>query len=223
LLSTGPGPAGCQLALFEPSPRLVTASDGVPLEPVLAGWLEAELAVWGTLRGWTRSTLARGRGACGSLLAIQDTPGGPLSAGLFQQLSGKNLASRLLREFLTAHGFLEDDLPQTIEVWFTRTTASLPEVMTRQLAHWFTTRLHGRIDPPRSLARSPATMRHHLQFALPVLTRLAATGLSDLTHVSATQLRRELDACRLTGNDIAAALRHTSRDPQRPLTALGLT
>ncbi|MET7986792.1 MULTISPECIES: hypothetical protein [unclassified Streptomyces] len=53
-------------------------------------------------------------------------------------------------------------------------------------------------------------MRHHLQFAVPVLTRLAAVGPSDLTHVSATQLRQELDACHLTGNDYtnaASALR----------------
>ncbi|KAF5991783.1 hypothetical protein FNV65_06585 [Streptomyces sp. S1A1-8] len=30
-----------QLVLFEPPPRLVTASTGVPLDPVLAGWLQA--------------------------------------------------------------------------------------------------------------------------------------------------------------------------------------
>ncbi|MFF2937764.1 hypothetical protein [Streptomyces mirabilis] len=89
-------------------------------------------------------------------------------------------------------------------------TAALPQPMGRQLAHWFTTRLHGWSTPPRSLARSPATMRHHLQFALLVLARLAAVGVSDLTHVSAAQLRQELDACHLVGNDYtdtASALR----------------
>ncbi|MFF3891258.1 hypothetical protein [Streptomyces sp. NPDC001914] len=53
-------------------------------------------------------------------------------------------------------------------------------------------------------------MRHHLQFALPVLTRLAAAGLDDLTHVTAAELRQNLDACRLRGNDYtdtASALR----------------
>ncbi|MFE2610681.1 hypothetical protein ACFXDI_46945 [Streptomyces mirabilis] len=96
-------------------------------------------------------------------------------------------------------------------------TAALPQPMGRQLAHWFTTRLHGRSTPPRSLARSPATMRHHLQFALPVLARLAAVGVSDLTHVSAAQLRQELDACHLVGNDYtdtASALR-TAHPPRR--------
>lgn len=117
-----------------------------------------------------------------------------MPASLLQQMSGKDLAAGLLREFLTAHHFFVDDLPQTINAWFARTTTSLPEPMSSQLAYWFTTGLHGRTEPPRSLVRSPATMRHHLRAAMPVLTRLAAAGLDDLTHLTAAQLRDHLAA-----------------------------
>ncbi|MEU3342788.1 hypothetical protein [Streptomyces sp. NPDC006668] len=141
---------------------------------------------------------------------MQDTPGGPIPASVLQQLSGKGLHVRLLGEFLAEHRFLEDDLPVTIQAWFARTTNGLPEPMHSQIASWFTTRLGGRTTPPRSQARSPLTMRHHLRFALPVLTRLAAAGLNDLTHVTAAALRAHLAACHLTGSDYintASALR----------------
>ncbi|GGY15915.1 hypothetical protein [Streptomyces anandii] len=61
--------------------------------------------------------------------------------------------------------------------------------MTGQLAHWFTVRLHGETTPPRSLARSLVTLRLHLRYALPIVTRLAAAGLSSLTDIPPARLR----------------------------------
>nr|CAK50847.1 putative phage integrase [Streptomyces ambofaciens]CAK51085.1 putative phage integrase [Streptomyces ambofaciens] len=75
--------------------------------------------------------------------------------------------------------------------------------MTGQLACWFTARLNGHSTSPRSLALSPITLRVHVHFALPVLTRLAAAGLNDLTGIPPARLREHLAACRLTGNDYA--------------------
>ncbi|MGW2836127.1 tyrosine-type recombinase/integrase [Streptomyces sp. NPDC001286] len=200
-----------QLTLFAPtSSRRLTASDGVPRDPVLAGWLERELTAWARSRGWSRTTLVRCRRGLRILLAVQDTPGGPIPASTVQQLSGADRGASLLREFLTDRRFLEDDLPATVDVWFARTTAFLPEPMRSQIAYWFTTRLSGRTQPPRSHPCSPITMRLHLRFALPVLTRLAAAGLHDLTHVTAAALREHLAACHLTGSDYvhtASALR----------------
>ncbi|MEU9663538.1 hypothetical protein [Streptomyces chartreusis] len=199
-----------QLTLFEAPPRTLAASDGVALDPVLAGWLEHHLSAWAASRGWSRSNLVRYRRGLRIVLAVQDTPGGPVPASVVQELTGSGLSARLLHEFLAAHGFLEDDRPQTVEVWFARTTAGLPEPMCGQLAHWFTVRLHGRTTVPRSLARSPITLRQHLRFALPVFTRLAAAGLSDLTDIPPARLRQELAACELTGSDYihtASALR----------------
>ncbi|MFF8946727.1 hypothetical protein ACF1A5_31615 [Streptomyces sp. NPDC014864] len=214
-----------QLTLFEPAtPRMLTASGGVPQDPVLSGWLERELTTWGRSRGWSHTTLVRCRQGLRILLAVQNTPGGPVPAGLLQQLSGKDLGARLLREFLTDYRFLGDDLSATIEAWFARTTAALPEPMHSQIADWFTTRLHGRTEPPRVRARSPITMRQHLNFALPVLTRLAAAGINDLTHVTAMALHHHLAACHLTGSNYintASALRtvfaflHTHHDAPR--------
>ncbi len=199
-----------QLTLFGPPPRTLAASGGVALDPVLAGWLEHRLTVWARQRGWSHSTLTRYRRGLRIALAVQDTPGGPVPASVVQDLTGSGLAARLLHEFLAAHGFLEDDLPQAVEAWFARTTAPLPEPMAGQLAHWFTVRLHGQTTVPRSLAHSPLTLRLNLQFALPVLTRLAAAGLRDLTDIPPARLREHLDACRLSGNayaNTASALR----------------
>ncbi|WP_147286368.1 hypothetical protein [Streptomyces parvulus] len=192
-----------QLTLFEPPPRTLAASDGRARDPVLAGWLEHRLNAWAGSRGWSCSTLTRYRRGLRIVLAVQDTPGGPVPASVVQELTGSGLAARLLHEFLAAHGFLEEDRPQTIEAWFTRTTAPLPEPMTGQLACWFTARLHGRNTPPRSLALSPTTLRLHVRFALPVLTRLAAANLNDLSDIPPARLREELAACRLKGNDYA--------------------
>ncbi|MGB9998593.1 hypothetical protein ACPMJQ_29165 [Streptomyces pseudogriseolus] len=199
-----------QLTLFKPPLRTLSASDGVALDPVLTDWLEHNLTAWARTRGWSHSTLTRYRRGLRIMLAVQETPGGPVPASVVQELTGSGLAARLLHEFLTAHGFLEDDRPQTIESWFARTTAHLPEPMAGQLAHWFTVRLHGRTTFPRSLARSPATLRLHLRFALPVFTRLATAGLRDLTDIPPARLREHLAACQLTGNDYtntATALR----------------
>ncbi|WP_153182775.1 site-specific integrase [Streptomyces sp. E2N166] len=192
-----------QLTLFEPPPRTLAACDGVARDPVLAGWLEHSLNAWAAARGWSCSTLTRYRRGLRIVLAVQDTPGGPVPASVVQELTGSGMAARLLHEFLAAHGFLEEDRPQTIEAWFARTTAHLPEPMTGQLAHWFTARLNGQSTSPRSLALSPITLRLHVHFALPVLTRLAAADLNDLTDVPPARLREELAACRLTGNDYA--------------------
>ncbi|MFF8883315.1 hypothetical protein [Streptomyces flaveolus] len=192
-----------QLTLFEPPPRTLTACDGVARDPVLADWLERNLTAWAAARGWSHSTVTRYRRGLRIVLAVQDTPGGPVPASVVQELTGTGLAARLLHEFLAAHGFLDDDRPQTIDTWFTRTTAHLPEPMTSQLAHWFTVRLNGATTPPRSLARSPVTLRLHLRHALPVLTRLAAAGLGDLTDIPPARLREELAACQLSGNDYA--------------------
>lgn len=213
-----------QLTLFGPRPRRLAVSDGVPADPVLAAWLEHHLSAWAMSGGWSRSTLTRYRRGLRIMLAVQDTPGGPVPAGMVQELSGTGLAARLLHDFLAAHGFLKDDSPQTVDLWFTRTTAHLSEPMAGRLAHWFTVRLHGRTTVPRSLARSPITVRNHLRFALPVFTRLAAAGLSDLTDIPPAppaRLRQELAACELTGSDYthtASALRTVFAFPAHPPT-----
>ncbi|GGY15907.1 hypothetical protein [Streptomyces anandii] len=114
-----------QLTLFEPPPRTLTACDGVARDLLLAGWLERNLTAWSRARGWSHSTVTRYRRGLRIVLAVQDTPGWPRACERGPGTDGTGLAARLLHEFLAAHGFL-DDRPQTIEAWFTRTTAHLP-------------------------------------------------------------------------------------------------
>ncbi|MER6160319.1 hypothetical protein ABT147_33000 [Streptomyces sp. NPDC001868] len=206
-----------QLALFPAPPRdLAAGGHNAVADPVLAQWLGQELAAWAAARGWARSTTARARTGLRLLLTLQDTPGAPVPASLIHQLTGIGLPARLLHEFLAAHHFDEDDRTPAIDAWFARTTALLPEPMTGQLLHWMTIRLHGSLQPPRSLPRSPKTVRHQLHFALPVLTRLADAGTHDLTDVTPAQLRDHLAACRLTGTDRV----HTASGLRAVFTAL---
>ncbi|MGW0998955.1 hypothetical protein ACWD5V_37930 [Streptomyces sp. NPDC002523] len=191
-----------QLVLF-PTPQrtLAAAVNATVAETAVACWLQQELTGWASSRGWSRSTLARARRGLHILLAVQDTPGAPVPASLTHQLTQIGLPARLLSEFLTAQHFADDDRVPATEAFFARTTAHLPEPMTGQLAHWFTVRLHGHTEPPRSQPRSPIIVRHQLLFSVPVFTRLAAAGTHDLANVSAAQLREHLAACRLTGTD----------------------
>ncbi|MFJ4633981.1 hypothetical protein [Streptomyces sp. NPDC088847] len=190
-----------QLVLFAPPSRtLAAARHHMPADPAAAAWLSGELTAWASSRGWSRRTLAGARCGLHILLTVQDTPGAPVPTTLIDQLTGI-APSRLLEEFLTARGYTTDDRTPAVDAWFTRATAGLPEPMTGQLAHWRDIRLHGHPHPPRSRPRSETTVRHQLSFALPVLTRLAGTGLRDLADVTPLTLRTHLDACRLTGTD----------------------
>ncbi|MFF1594795.1 hypothetical protein ACFVY0_43070 [Streptomyces sp. NPDC058286] len=189
-----------QLVLFPPPPRdLAAALHRLPIDTALADWLGQELTDWAAARGWTRSTASRARCGLRLLLAVQDTPGAPVPASGIDQLTQVGLPARLLHEFLTARRFVEDDRTLAIDAFFARLTAGLPEPMTAQLARWMSLRLTGSPTPPRSRPRSPATVRHQLSFALPVLARLAAAGTRDLADITTAQLREHLSACRLTG------------------------
>ncbi|MGW6793847.1 hypothetical protein [Streptomyces chartreusis] len=129
---------------------------------------------------------------------MQDTPGAPVPASLTRQLTRLNLPARLLHEFLTAHHFAEDDRVSALEAWSARITAHLPQPMAGQLA----ARLDARTGRTAASARacSPITVRHHLHFALPVLTRLAAAGINDLADVTPDLLGYHLTACHPTGS-----------------------
>ncbi|MEV6653883.1 hypothetical protein [Streptomyces sp. NPDC051219] len=206
-----------QPVLFAPPPRtLAAAQRNAVADPVASAWLVQELTGWAASRGWTRRRLSRARRGLHILLAVQDTPGSAVPVSLIDQLTGLGLPARLLHEFLAAHHFAEDDRTQTIDAWFARITARLPEPMTGQLAHWLTVRLNGHARPPRSRPRSAVTVRHQLHFALPVLTRLADAGTRDLTDVTPVQLRIQLTACRLTGTDYA----HTASGLRAVFTTL---
>ncbi|MEV6020358.1 hypothetical protein [Streptomyces sp. NPDC051997] len=199
-----------QLTLFEPAPRQMSAAPAIPRDPVLAAWLQEELALWASSRGWSKSHFSRARRGLHIVLSLQDTPGAPVPTTLIHQLTPLGLPARLIEEFLRVRGFTEDDHTLAVDAWFARTTAHLPDPMSGQLALWFTVRLHGHPRPPRSRPRSAITVRHQLLFALPVLTRLAGAGTHNLADVEAAHLDTHLAACGLTGtpySHTAAGLR----------------
>ncbi|WP_333740743.1 hypothetical protein [Streptomyces sp. IBSBF 2806] len=194
-------PAGHrQLTLF-PAPRrdLRAGMYGrfpPPPLPVLEQWLCAQLTQWAAAHGWSPRKACKARHGLRIVLGLQDTPGAPVPASLTRQLTRLHLPARLLQEFLTAHHFAEDDRVSALQAWCARTTAHLPRPMAGQLAAWLDART--RPSAASTPARSPATVRHQLSFALPVLTRLADAGTSDLADVTPLLLHRHLTACHLT-------------------------
>ncbi|MFE6946029.1 hypothetical protein [Streptomyces chartreusis] len=194
-------PAGHrQLTLFPAPPRDLRAGlhgrFPPPPLPVLEQWLCAQLTDWAAAHGWSPRKAWKARHGLRIVLGLQDTPGAPVPASLTRQLTRLKLPARLLQEFLTAHRFAEDDRVSALEAWSARTTAHLPQPMAGQLAAW----LDARTRRPAASKRacSPITVRHHLHFALPVLTRLADAGINDLADVTPALLHRHLAACHLT-------------------------
>ncbi|MFE6531008.1 hypothetical protein ACFVMA_18910 [Streptomyces rochei] len=205
-----------QLTLFPAPARVMTAGlhgrFPQPPDPWLAGRLCEELTTWARTHGWSLRAASKTRHGLRIVLALQETPGARVPASLIYQLTDIDLPAGRVHAFLTAHDFAEDDRTRSIDAWFARTTAHLPQPVIGQLAHWLTVRVNGHTSPPRSQPRSPTTVRHQLRFALPVLTRLTTTGtnIRSLGDVTAAQLRTALSDCRLKRTDhahTASALR----------------
>ncbi|MGZ3103563.1 hypothetical protein [Streptomyces sp. H72] len=163
-----------QLTLFPAPERVMKA--GLhgrflqPPDPVLAGRLCEDLTAWARAHGWSPRKASKARHGLRIVLALQEPPGARVPASLIGRLTDIDLPASRVHAFLAAHDFTEDDRTPAIDLWFTRVTAHLPPPVITQLAHWLHVRVRGHTSPPRSLPRSPVTVRHQLHFALPVLT-----------------------------------------------------
>ncbi|WP_239341611.1 hypothetical protein [Frankia sp. CiP3] len=181
-----------QLVLLE-MPRDLAAGRGAgfpaPKDPQMAGLFDRHVRDHAARHGWSVNTAIRTRQAIRILLGLQDVPGAPLKATEVAALVGIGAPMRAVREVLVEAGMFVDDSTPSIEAWFTRTVAGLPEPMTAELQAWFDTLLHGSTTPPRTRRRHPNTIRVKLRWALPALQAWAGDGHVSLREISPAQVR----------------------------------
>lgn len=176
-----------QLVLFDAARDLRAGREHgfpPPADAAFAATCQDLLTTHACRHGWSPSTLKKARQALNILLAIQDTPGGPVRASHTALLPGIGLPGRHLLDFLTEHRLAEEDRVPVIETWFAARTRDLPEPMLTEVRTWFDVLLHGSTVPPRSKPRSPVTIRVKVRWALPVLRAWASDGITTLREIS---------------------------------------
>lgn len=178
-----------------------------PADPAFAATCQQLLTAHANRHGWSRSALKKGRQALNILLALQDTPGGPVRASHTTLLASIGLPGRRLLEFLAENGIADEDRPPVIETWFTTRVRDLPEPMLGEVRAWFDVMLRGSTVPPRSKPRSPVTIRIQVRWALPVLRAWAASGVTTLREVSRDDVLAALPASGNPRATTGAALR----------------
>ena len=172
-----------QVVLFDASRDLRAGRERgfpPPADAAFAMTSQDLLTMHACRHGWSPSTLKKARQALNILLALQDTPGGPVRASHTALLPSIGLPGRHLLEFLTEHRLAEEDRAPVIETWFTARVRDLPEPMLTEVRTWFDILLHGSTIPPRSKPRSPVTIRVKVRWALPVLRAWADDVLAAL-------------------------------------------
>lgn len=194
-----------QLVLFDAVRDLRAGREhGFPLpaDAAFVATCQELLTTHACRHGWSPSTLKKSRQALNILLAIQDTPGGPVRASHTALLPSIGLPGRHLLDFLAEHRLAEEDRAPVIETWFTARTRDLPEPMLTEVRTWFDVLLHGSTVPPRSKPRSPVTIRVKVRWALPVLRSWADGGITTLREISRDDVLAVLPA---SGNPRATA------------------
>ena len=163
-----------QLLLFEMDHDLSRGYGVVrePPIPALAAGLEALSRVHARRHGWHYNYAYKVRAGIRVLLGLQVTSGAPLTRSETAVLNRCNLPERPVCLILEEAGLLVDDRAPTIERWFDRTVADVPDQMIAELRVWLTVMADGSATPPRRRPRSETTIRIYLGSALPVLQRM---------------------------------------------------
>ncbi|GAB3971261.1 hypothetical protein GCM10029978_046110 [Actinoallomurus acanthiterrae] len=178
-----------QLVLCEAERDLAAGWRSGNLRPpiaALAAAFDQVISEHAARHGWGRSLTSSTRSAIRVLQAIQDTPGASIQASQAADVSTaldfRNL--KALTEILTLCGMLTEDRQPTIDAWFTRRTAGLPEPMAEEFRHWYQALRDGSTTPPRSRPRSPRTVRGYVSATVPMLHAWAAAGHQSLREIT---------------------------------------
>ncbi|RKN52432.1 hypothetical protein D7231_35235, partial [Streptomyces klenkii] len=226
-----------QLVLFQ-SPRSLRTGQQrgfpPPLDTELAAALDAHATEYAQRHGWSKHLTWAVRRALRILLGTQDTPGAAIKATAVAQVPAVNLPARHLRALLAETGFLDDDRPRTLELWFTAETEHLPPAMADELRIWFTAIHRGSNTPPRSRPLGEPSVRHYLRNVLPMVRRWAASNDSlraitraDILDTLPAGVWRRRDAITAVRSLFRTLKRHravfhnpTTRIPHEPTTIL---
>jgi hypothetical protein len=181
-----------QLLLFDDNDALRDIAAGIaagfpdPPLPDLAALAQDTLREHATRHGWSRATTAKTDHALRIILALQHSPGTPITATeITTMVNGlPNATARPVREILHVIGMLDDDRPPPLQDWFTARTSGLPDPMLSELRSWLTVMREGSSTPPRSHPRNPASIYAQLTGILPAAQKWAAAGHTTLRTIT---------------------------------------
>lgn len=91
------------------------ASFPLPVAPEVVNYLLDRMREHVTRHDWSAKTVKRARRAIEILFALRDTPGAPIKTSVIHQLPTIEPPTERIREFLTEHGWVEDDRTPAIE------------------------------------------------------------------------------------------------------------
>jgi hypothetical protein len=155
-----------------------------PKDAQLGAFLHYFVGEFAARHGWSRNAQTRVRQAVRLLLGLQDTPGAAIKASEVALLVTIGLPVSTTLAILTEAGLLEDDRPSTLDGWFDRQLAGLPQPMADELRLWYELLRNGIRTPPRMRRKVPVTIRTRLRWALPMLHAWAQAGHQSLREVS---------------------------------------
>jgi hypothetical protein len=141
-----------QLELFNSDPTLSNEIvRRLPDPPIaaLGAALQQAVADHGDRHGWGKGQRDGAWRGIRVLLAIQDTPGAPITmteADILRVV--ENTTVQPVVEVLASVDMLDDDRPPPLEEWFNGHAADLPPDMRHELAEWFHDRRDGSTSPP---------------------------------------------------------------------------
>lgn len=156
-----------------------------PPLPDLAAALDRAVDDHAARHGWRDSLTGATRHGIQVLLALQDTPGAPVSfseARLLSQLRSHSVQPAV--EVLATVGMLDDDRQAPLESWFARQATGLAEPMAAELRQWFVVLRDGSTAPPRSNPRTQATIRAYVAAVIPPLRAWTGAGHQSLREIT---------------------------------------
>jgi integrase len=196
-LGGGHGLGHRQLSLFEVRHDLLAASSPralQPSNPVWAGLLDMLACEHATAHGWSKSRRNDARTGLRTLAATMEGPVAVISASAVAAVALIGVNVKPVLEILAGAGMLLDDRPRTLDLWFERQIAALPDPMAGQVRTWFTILRDGSSTPPRTRPKAEITVRIRISHAVPVLQTWAGQGHPCLRQITRDHVRAALTA-----------------------------
>ncbi|MEU6370303.1 hypothetical protein ABZ876_32425 [Streptomyces sp. NPDC046931] len=190
-----PPPALLQPALFDAVRTLRhRGTEGLArrADPHLAAWVEQFTREDVIRYSWSRDLTWRVRTSVNIVLGFLQAPGAALTADDVAVLMEVNLPHGHVSAILERAGLLHNDRLPTVIAWAEQQITALPPVMADEVRAWLAIMHEGSDVPPRRRPRSETTIRLHLRWALPALTRWAADGKTSLREITPADVRSAL-------------------------------
>ncbi|MEU0656906.1 hypothetical protein ABZ485_32375 [Streptomyces albogriseolus] len=211
-----PPPAYRQLPLFA-SARTLGGRGGFRglaerADPQLAAWVERFTTERAARYGWSRDLTWRVRTGVNIVLGFLTAPGAAVTADDLAVLTEANLPHAHVTDIIEAAGLLaDDDRVPTLTAWAASRITALPAPMAGEVWAWYAVMRDGHTTMPRRRPRSETTIRLHLSWSLPALTRWAAEGKTSLREITPADVRAALPAAGAARNQMGQGLRSLFR------------